>query len=223
LSPQSSGQVELGAKWREAALGLALDAALFRANTDDEIGVQTNTSGRATYQNVGRTKRQGLEIATRWQATKTVRTQLALTWLDAKYKDGFLTCTATPCPQPTVAVPAGNRIAGTAGKSAYAEVAWQALASALGNTELAVEMRAQGSVAVNDLNSDFAAGAATYALRASQTVAIGPGKLELLARLDNLGDRQYAGSVIVNDGNGRYFEPAAGRTVLLSARWKMGF
>ena len=223
LSPQSSGQLELGAKWRDNAHGLGLDAAIFRANTDDEIGVQTNTAGRSTYQNVGRTKRQGVEISTRWQATKTVRTLLALTWLDAKYKDGFLTCTSTPCVAPTVQVPAGNRIAGTAAKSAYAEVAWQALTSAIGSTEFAVEMRAQGNVPVNDLNSDFSSGVATYALRASQTVSIGAGKLELLARLDNVADRQYAGSVIVNDTNGRYFEPAAGRTVLVSARWKMGF
>jgi iron complex outermembrane recepter protein len=35
--------------------------------------------------------------------------------------------------------------------------------------------------------------------------------------VDNLSDKKYAGSVIVNEGNGRYFEPAAGRTWLLSA------
>ena len=35
-------------------------------------------------------------------------------------------------------------------------------------------------------------------------------------RLDNLFDKKYAGSVIVNEGNGRYFEPAAGRTWLLT-------
>ena len=31
------------------------------------------------------------------------------------------------------------------------------------------------------------------------------------AALNNLFNRQYIGSVIVNDGNGRYFEPAPGR------------
>ena len=36
------------------------------------------------------------------------------------------------------------------------------------------------------------------------------------ARIDNLTDRRYAGSVIVNEGNGRYFEPAAGRNHVLS-------
>ena len=31
------------------------------------------------------------------------------------------------------------------------------------------------------------------------------------ARVNNLFDRNYAGSVIVGDTNGRYFEPAPGR------------
>ena len=32
------------------------------------------------------------------------------------------------------------------------------------------------------------------------------------ARVNNLADRDYVGSVIVNEGNGRYYEPAPGRT-----------
>jgi outer membrane receptor protein involved in Fe transport len=34
-------------------------------------------------------------------------------------------------------------------------------------------------------------------------------------RVDNLFDREYVSSVIVNEGNGRYFEPGAGRSVTL--------
>jgi iron complex outermembrane receptor protein len=45
----------------------------------------------------------------------------------------------------------------------------------------------------------------------------------LLARLDNLTDRAYAGAVIVNESNGRYFETAAGRNALLSVRWQAPF
>lgn len=33
-------------------------------------------------------------------------------------------------------------------------------------------------------------------------------RLELGARVDNLADRHVVGSVIVNESNGRYFEPA---------------
>jgi iron complex outermembrane receptor protein len=44
-------------------------------------------------------------------------------------------------------------------------------------------------------------------------------RLELLARIDNLADRRHVGSVIVNDANGRFYEPAPPRNALLSLRW----
>jgi iron complex outermembrane recepter protein len=211
LQPQTSRQLELGAKWRDAARGLSLDAALFRADTEDEIAVASNTGGRSSFQNVGRTRREGVEIGAGWQATKTLRARLALSWLDATYRDGFAT--------PAGPVPAGNRIAGTMKKSAWGELAWEPIAA----TTFAVEVRGQGSIAVDDRNSDFAAGVTTVALRASHGYTLPLGTLELLARLDNVADRVYAGSVIVNEGNGRFFETAAGRAVLLSARWRVPF
>jgi iron complex outermembrane receptor protein len=61
------------------------------------------------------------------------------------------------------------------------------------------------------------------ALRARWHFDAGPGRLELLGRVDNLADRRVVGSVIVNEGNLRFFEPAAGRTMLLSARWSQRF
>jgi iron complex outermembrane receptor protein len=40
-------------------------------------------------------------------------------------------------------------------------------------------------------------------------------------RVENLFDRDYVGSVIVNEANGRYFEPAPGRSLFggLELRW----
>jgi iron complex outermembrane receptor protein len=116
-------------------------------------------------------------------------------------------------------VPAGNLIAGTLARSAYAELAW----APLQGVELAAEARGQGRLPVNDLNSDFAAGFGLLALRARWQVDAGNGRLELLARVDNLADRTVVGSVIVNEGNGRFFEPAPGRSWLLSARWSTPF
>ena len=46
----------------------------------------------------------------------------------------------------------------------------------------------------------------------------GLGELQLLARLDNLLRHAHVGSVIVNDANGRFFEPGAPRAALLSVR-----
>jgi iron complex outermembrane receptor protein len=43
----------------------------------------------------------------------------------------------------------------------------------------------------------------------------GPWRINTFGRVDNLVDRHVIGSVIVNDGNGRYYEPAPGRTFLV--------
>ena len=221
LQPQTSLQVEVGAKWRDDALGLGLDLAVFRAHTDDEIGVLTNAGGRSTFQNVGSTRRSGAELGGRWQLHPQWRALLALTYLDAVYDDSFQTCAAVPCtrPQDRITVPAGNKIAGTMEKSAFASLAWRLLPQ----TELALELRYQGQMPVNDRNSDFSPSATVGALRLSHSVPLGPGTLSLLARLDNLTDKVYAGAVIVNEGNARYFETAAGRTALLAVRWQAPF
>ena len=116
-------------------------------------------------------------------------------------------------------MPAGNRIAGTMAKSAFASLAWLPLPS----TELALELRYQGEMPVNDRNSDFSPSATLAALRVSHSLPLGPGTLSVLARLDNLTDKVYAGAVIVNEANGRYFETAAGRTALLALRWQAPF
>jgi iron complex outermembrane receptor protein len=206
LKAQTSRQLELGAKWRPALLGLRLDAAVFDARSDDEIGVATNSGGRTTFRNVGRTQRRGAELDLRWQPATDWRVQLAASWLDATYRDALL-------------VQAGNRIAGTLQRFAYAEVAWQPMPA----LEVALEARGQGRLPVNDANSDFAAGHGLLGVRALWRLQLGPGRLELLGRADNLADRRVVGSVIVNEGNQRYFEPAAGRTLLVSARWVQPF
>ena len=40
--------------------------------------------------------------------------------------------------------------------------------------------------------------------------------------IENLADRRHVGSVIVNEANGRYFEPGSGRTWLLGGELRFG-
>ncbi len=218
LLPQRSRQFELGAKWRSGAL--ALDAALFRIDVDDEIGVATNAGGRSAFQNVGRTERNGGELALAWRIAAQWRTQLALTLLDATYRDGFLACAGIPCTAPTVPIAAGNRIVGTQRGNAFAELVWQPL----GATEWALEARAASATMANDSNTQAAPRYALLNLRASQRYALADGvTLELVVRVDNATDRVYAGSLIVNDANGRYFEAGAPRSALFSLRVQRSF
>lgn len=214
LEAQTSQQVELGAKWRGATF--ELDLALFEVRTDDELGVLTSAGGRSSFQNVGRTLRRGVELGLAWQPAPAWRTQLMLSTLDATYRDSFLTCDGLPCLEPTAVVPAGNRIAGAPRGTAWAELAWRDARWG----EWGLEWAATGRVAVNDRNTDFAEGYGVVALRWSKGYALGSGgaRMEWLLRADNLFDRHYAGSVIVNDANGRFFEPGAPRNFLVGLR-----
>ena len=78
--------------------------------------------------------------------------------------------------------------------------------------------RASGPVAVDDRNTDAAPGYARFDLRMEWRPAA-RGWFGF-ARVDNLFDRDHVGSVIVNDGNGRFFEPGAGRAVMLGLGWR---
>jgi len=212
LQAAPSRSVEAGLKARPWA-GAELTLALFQTGTEHEIVTQTNVGGRATYQNAGATRRRGLEASGQWQLAPTLQAQVAATWLDARYRDGFLTCTATPCAAANQQVAAGNRIPGIARTALYGALTWQPTGGWRGG----LEARSLSKVWVNDLNSDAAPGYATLAAHVGYQLSLGPWDVSTLLRVDNLLNRRYAGSVIVNDGNNRFFEPAPGRTWLASA------
>ncbi|MBB3192744.1 TonB-dependent receptor family protein [Roseateles terrae] len=208
LKAQKSQQQEVGLKWRGERA--SLDATVFHIGTRDEIAVLTNSGGRSSYQNVGRTRRSGLELSGDWRPVSRWKVAATLSTLTARYRDSFVTCTGTPCPTPTVAVPSGRRIAGTNGGSAFAELAWKPEVWSGG--EAALEWRGVKTTAVNDTNSEFAPGYGLWHLRLSQDGQASVGRWTWIARVENLANRRYVGSVIVNDGNGRFYEPAPGRT-----------
>ncbi len=214
LAGQTSRQFELGAKLRRP--GLALDAALFAIDTRNEIGVLANAGGRASFQNVGRTRRSGAEAAASVALPAGLKLQAALTLLEAEYRDGFLTCAALPCAAANVPIAAGNRVAGTQRGSAWVQL--DAPLFALGR--VALEWRGAARLVANDANTEAAPGYGVWALRWSHEWALGGGQaLQALVRVDNLADKVYAGSVIVNESNGRFYEPAAPRQALLALRW----
>lgn len=214
LKPARSRNLEVGVKWRLRPT-LELDADAFRADTRDELAVATNRNGRATYRNVGAARRQGMELSLSGALGDDWRLSAGMTVLDARFRSGFLTCTGTPCAVATTPVAAGTRLPGVPERYGSlrlehgAELGWREGLSFTG----------VGAMSVNDLGSEHAAGYALFAADVGYGIALGPRtRLRLTARVDNLADRRTIGSVIVNDGNGRYFEPGPGRSYLLGAR-----
>lgn len=211
LQPARSRNLEAGVKWRLAGWGEA-DLAVFETRTEREIVTETNSGGRATFQNAGKTLRRGAELGWSAQWHDGWRAQLAATALEATYRDAFSTCTATPCSVATqTTIPSGNRIPGIPRSSLYAGVNYSPNEGVRGG----VELRHVGSVAVNDTNSDAAEAYTVASAHLGYRLVLQAWDLGSFARVDNLFDKAHIGSVIVNDGNARYFEPAPGRTWLV--------
>jgi iron complex outermembrane receptor protein len=76
---------------------------------------------------------------------------------------------------------------------------------------------------VNDVNSEAAPSYTTLALHAGYVIDVNRWSLAAVTRVENLLDRRYAGSVIVNEGNGRYYEPAPGRSFTLKVTGSYAF
>src|SRR5690606_38576541 len=103
-------------------------------------------------------------------------------------------------------VSAGRTLPGVPRQTAFIEWQWQPTPA----WSLALEGRYQGRLWANDQNSEGVAGSSEWALRLAWQEAWGDWRLKTLARIDNLGDQHRVGSVIVNEGNRRYYEPAPG-------------
>jgi iron complex outermembrane recepter protein len=214
LRPALSRNLELGAKWQISQV-LEFDAAAFRSDTRNELAVETSESGRTTYQNVGNARRQGVEFSLAGQLGHDWQLSAAFTHLQARFRSAFFTCLTTPCPKPTMPVAAGTRIPGVPDN--YGSLRLQHGAD-LGWRE-GVDLTGLGPVTVNDTGTQQAAGYGLIGVDTSYTFALTENaQLQLSARVDNLANRRYIGSVIVDDSNGRYFEPGPDRTWMLGAR-----
>jgi iron complex outermembrane receptor protein len=114
-----------------------------------------------------------------------------------------------------VLVAAGSRIPGSARDQWFAR--WQ---GERGPWQIAAEAIAVGPVPVNDVGSEAAPGHAVLHFELAREWSSDAGRLRGFVRLDNLLDKTYIGSVIVNEGNGRYYEPAPGRGLWFGLQWR---
>ena len=203
LKPAVSTSAELGLKQRFKLAGMRGDwsAALFQTQTDDEIVVASNDNGRTSYQNAGKTRRRGMELSSTTWLTPKLRLNGALTLLDASLRSGYCDSKGQSC------IPANNRIAGTAKNLAYLGLDWQPVTA----WRVGMDWRHVGRIAANDDNSVFAPSYSVTSLSVGYTRRLGAWRLNTFVRIDNLTDKNYVGSVIVNEGNGRYYEAAPGR------------
>jgi len=207
LQPATSHAAEMGVKARIGPR-YRVNAAIFHIDTTDEIVVDTATGGRTTFKNASATRRRGAEAAWDGLYDHGIRAHVALTWLRAEFANEFTT--GSP---PTI-VASGSRLPAVPSKQAYGELAWAPADSVL---SAALEVQYVDKLYVNDRNSDAAPAYTVMNARVGLSETTGATKWKGYARLNNLFDRNYAGSVIVGDTNGRFFEPAPGRNWFVGA------
>lgn len=223
LKASRAQHLEIGLKSRPLPRA-TLDVAVFTIDTDDEIAVARNEGGRSTFQNVGRTRRDGVEASSRWAITPAWSTYAALTLTRARYLDAFNSVAVASGVSTSTQVGAGNDLPGVPRRTAYAELAWRPAATGWHG---ALELRHSARLWANDVNDAYAPASTVWALRAGWRQVWGQGdqawRLDTLARIDNLRDTAYVGSVIVNEGNRRYYEAAPGRALMVSATLARSF
>ncbi|HFF3704391.1 TPA: TonB-dependent receptor PqqU [Klebsiella pneumoniae] len=206
LKPSTNDTVEIGSKTR---IGNGLfTAALFQTNTDNEIVVDSSSGGRTSYKNAGKTRRQGMELGLDQQFGESWRLKASWTWLDATYRTNV--CDDASCN--------GNRIPGIARNMGYASFGYQPEQGWYAGSDI----RYMSDIMANDENTAKAPSWTVVGLTTGYKWSYGRMDMDLFGRIDNLFDREYVGSVIVNESNGRYYEPAPGRNygIGLNLAWR---
>jgi iron complex outermembrane receptor protein len=220
LKPARSNNYEVGVKagndWWRANL------AAFYIRTVDELAVLQNSGGRSVDQNIGETTRRGLELEAQAKWTGGFSAQFAYTYIRAVVAQSYFTCVTAPCnplanpsgPPPANFVPvaAGSFLPAVPQNSVYLGVSWSYAPLGFSTT---LESQGRGKIYADDRNSDAAAGYWIANWRAGFEQESKHWRFSEFARLDNLANRAYVGSVIVNEANSRFFEPAPGRTAYL--------
>jgi iron complex outermembrane receptor protein len=192
LRAQRSKQVELGWEHREGERRIALTA--FHAETRDEISVLASSGGRTVFTNAARTRRSGLEAAAQLPLARQWQLDLAATRLS------------------TLVLTTGQPLPGVPAAHASAELRWQG-----DGLDAGLGLQARARLPADDAGTATAAGCALWGFNVGGQLAP---DWRWRLRADNLLNRATAASVIVNEANRRFFEPAPPRGWSVALSWQ---
>lgn len=221
LLASQSQHKEVGVKWTPSK-GMRLDAAVFHIQTEREIVTALSDAGKTAYVNAAQTLRQGMELSWRAQLAEQWRAQVSGTWLDATYSSAFTTTAKVGTNYVDKTVAAGKSMPGIPAQQLFASVQWaaQGFTTATGavplGTQASLDWVARSRIWASDSNDPVASAAGYGVLNAKihHRWRVGPGRVELYAGIDNLLDRRYVGSLIVNQASAQFFEPGLPRNII---------
>lgn len=213
LEPAKSEQLEVGVK---AKFGdTKVNSAIYTVDTENEIVVLQANQGATAFRNAGPTSRLGAELSLQHAFSQQWTGSMAVNFIRATYDAAFDTLGSSND------IAAGNSLPSIPKKTFFGEVVYKP--SSL--YEAATELRYVDQLFANDANTASAPSYSVVNLRASKDWPLDGGwNIRTYARVDNVFDKQYVGSVIVNQAAGQFFEPASERQLLagitLGLKWK---
>ena len=104
-------------------------------------------------------------------------------------------------------------------RAAWTELKW----THASGIYIAAEIKHQGRIIANDAGDESTNAVTLLGARIGVQQQWGKARWSAFLRGDNLTGKTYAGTVIVNEANRRYFEPVAGRTWLAGVSLGLGW
>jgi iron complex outermembrane recepter protein len=202
LEPQYATTMELGLKGIFAA-GVRYDVAGFLTGVRDELipFEVPSGAGRRYFRNAGRTMRRGLEAGLEITAGSAMFAS-AYSYSDFRCEDYAITMGAVTERYDE------KRIPGIPLHQLQASVTWR-----WGGLFATAEGITSSRILVDDANSNATPGWTVANVRTGVRLPIRGTSVLPVVAVQNLFDRRYAGSVVVNAAGGRFYEPAPARTI----------
>jgi iron complex outermembrane receptor protein len=205
LRPARSDNYEIGFKSTSSApVHATLDG--FYIHTVDEVAVAANAAGRSVYENIAQTQRRGAEAQVQGELGHGLSAELSYAYLQAMVLQSYVSCSTVPCVPTTVS--AGRRIPAVPAGAFYSGLTWRHAPTGF---SASLEAIGHAQIYANDLNTAAAGGYWLFNFHAALAQSVPHWQLSESFRIDNLANRRYVGSVIVNETNSRFFEPEPGR------------
>jgi iron complex outermembrane recepter protein len=206
LQPQTATNYEIGIRG-DVAGRLNYSLALFDAEVRGElIGYQIPSSpGRVFFQNAGRSRHRGLELGAQVEVVPGLDLSTSWTYSDFRYTSYTIGTGST------AHVLDGRPIPGI--PQHWLHFLLKAHPEFAGNAWAEVEETRSSGYFVNDTLSTYTAGWWTTNVRLGWSGSTANVRLNPFIGLNNIFNRQYVGSVVINGANGRYYEPAPGRNM----------
>lgn len=199
LKAAESETYELGLKSANRFGDMTL--AAFQTQTKNDIVSAGSDGGRSTFRNADKTLRKGLELSWNKDLWRDLTAQASYSYIDATF-DADIPAIGT-----VAAVSSGNYIPGIAKNQAFFSLGWKPENGLHGG----IDVRYSDRIYVNDINSQYAPSYTVAGANVGYNWNVKDLSVKTFARVDNLFDKDYSGSVIVNESNGRFYEPAEGR------------